>query len=382
MGKDIFKRKVLPVVLIILAIVCSLLSGSFNAGEVETSNPQDDVSQSVSVSPDLPVSNSPEIIDDPSPEVETQKTFLISMIGDCTLATVPGYEGSEYAYETIVNSDFSYPFAKTRQYFENDDLTFANFESCLTTSTDAVAKTFIFKTDPSYAEVMKEGSVELVTLANNHINDFGEQGAEDTKEALLDAGVASVGRNECLIYETAGGLKIGVYAASFGETSQIQSGIKQLQDDGADFIIAALHWGDEGSYTPNQTQISQGHAAIDAGADFVYGSHPHTLQPYEEYNGHYIYYSMGNWTFGGNTNPRDKDTFILQLTLERLEDGSVIVSERTHIPCASSGETSYNNYQPVPYEEDSEGYARVLSKLEGTFSGENLSIGYGYTVNE
>ena len=91
---------------------------------------------------------------------------------------------------------------------------------------------------------------------------------------------------------------------------------------------------------------------------------------------------MGNWTFGGNTNPRDKDTFILRLTVERAADGTVSVTEREEIPCACSGETGWNNYQPVLYDKDSEGYQRVLSKLNGTFSGSDLSIGYNYSNNE
>ena len=132
----------------------------------------------------------------------------------------------------------------------------------------------------------------------------------------------------------------------------------------------------------NAEQRTQAHAAVDAGADFVYGSHPHTLQPMEEYGGKLITYSMGNWSFGGNTNPRDKDTFILEMQLCRDTDGTVSISDHSVIPCASSGETGYNNYQPVPYAEDSEGYARVLSKLDGSFTGANLTIGYGYSANE
>jgi len=88
------------------------------------------------------------------------------------------------------------------------------------------------------------------------------------------------------------------------------------------------------------------------------------------------------WSFGGNTNPRDKDTFILRMVVERAVDGTVSVVEREHIPCASSGEKNRNNYQPVPYEEGSEEYKRTLSKLDGTFNGANLSIGYGYSANE
>ena len=164
--------------------------------------------------------------------------------------------------------------------------------------------------------------------------------------------------------------------------ASLNAGIAAVKEAGAEFVIAALHFGDEGSYRVNADQRTQAHAAVDAGADFVYGSHAHTLQPCEEYKGVWIYYSMGNWTFGGNTNPRDKDTFILRLTVERADDGSVAVLEREHIPCACSGETNRNNYQPVPYEKDSEDYKRVLSKLDGSFSGQNLSIGYGYSANE
>ena len=91
---------------------------------------------------------------------------------------------------------------------------------------------------------------------------------------------------------------------------------------------------------------------------------------------------MGNWTFGGNTNPRDKDTFILRMVLEMSADGSVTVFSREHIPCASSGVLDGNNYQPVPYEEGSEEYLRTLSKLDGSFTGQALSIGYGYSNNE
>ena len=88
--------------------------------------------------------------------------------------------------------------------------------------------------------------------------------------------------------------------------------------------------------------------------------------------------SNRNMILGGG----NKDTFILRMTLERAADGSVTVVEREHIPCAGSGETNRNNYQPTPYEPDSDGWKRVMSKLDGSWTGSNLSIGYGYTANE
>ena len=308
--------------------------------------------------------------------------FSLNFVGDCTLAANPAYQGGPNGYDTITGGDFSYPFAKTLSYFSDDDFTFANLECCLTETREARAKTFVFRTGPEYARVLTEGSVEFVTLANNHVLDFGQQGYDDTKAAVAAEGIAYAGRDEYELYETERGLKIGVYAVSFGTVEQIQAGIQKVRDAGAEFVIAALHWGDEGSYQVNPDQRAQGHAAVEAGADFVYGSHPHTLQPVEEYQGVLIYYSMGNWTFGGNTNPRDKDTLILHLTVERAADGSVRVVEAENIPCSCSGEESYNNYQPVPLSEDDPRYARVLSKLDGSFTGADLSIGYGYTANE
>ncbi len=315
----------------------------------------------------------------PAPQSEF---FTINMIGDCTLASVSYYQGTATGYDTVINGDWAYPFSLTAELFADDDMTFANLECSLTDSDNRTDKTFTFKCDPEYANIMVEGNVEFVTLANNHVLDYGEEGYKDTKKALDDVGIAYAGRDEYAVYETESGLRIGVYALSFGTTTQIKNGMAALKALEPDFIIAAMHWGDEGSYTVNNDQIKLAHACIDEGADFVYGSHPHTLQPYEVYKDKYIYYSMGNWTFGGNTDPRDNDTFILRLTLEKTPDGKVSIVEREHIPAACSGIENGNDYRPVLYEEGSEEYKRVLSKLDGSFTGQNLSIGYGYTSNE
>lgn len=315
----------------------------------------------------------------PTPEPEY---FEITMIGDCTLASSQYEKNYSYSFESVIGEDMDYVFAKTLDYFTDDDFTIANLECALTESTAAANKTFLFKSKPEYGQIMKNGSVEFVTLGNNHVLDYGQQGYDDTKAAMEELGIGYAGRDEWSIYETESGLKIGVYAVSFGEVSQIEAGIKALRDEGAEFIIAALHWGDEGAYTVNSLQVKQGHAAIDAGAHIVYGSHPHTLQKHEEYNGGHIYYSMGNWSFGGNANPRDKDTVIVKIIVMRDIDGTISIAERKVIPCASSGEKSSNNYQPVPYEEGSEEYLRTLSKIDGTFTGANLSIGYEYTYGE
>ena len=108
----------------------------------------------------------------------------------------------------------------------------------------------------------------------------------------------------------------------------------------------------------------------------IYGSHPHCLQPIEEYNGGVILYSMGNWSFGGNTNPSDWDTAIVQVTLKRDLDGSVTNDSITVIPCCVSQARESNDYRPTPYEEGSEEYNRAISKLDGSFDGPNGNADY------
>ena len=317
----------------------------------------------------------------PTPE-PTPEYFELSFVGDCTLASTVSNKSLSISYESVVGENYAFPFEKTVKYFKDDDFTFANLECALTTSSASDTKNFCFRADPSYTQILTLGSVEFVSLGNNHVLDYGEQGYADTKAELDAAGIGYAGRDEGKIYETVSGLKIGVYAVSFGNAEQIKAGVAALKAAGAEFIVAALHWGDEGSYDVNDLQKEQGHAAVDAGADLVYGSHPHTLQPCEEYNGKYIYYSMGNWSFGGNTAPRDPDTIILKLTVKRDIDGTISIENREHIPCACTGVAGGNNYQPYPYEEGSEQYTRTLSKIDGTFDGPNLTIGYQYNFSE
>lgn len=321
----------------------------------------------------------------PTPTPEPQpEYFNLSFIGDCTLAATTAKKQTSVSIESVVGDNYAYPFELTRDHFIGDDMTMANFECVLgDSSLRAEDKNFTFLADSEYVNILTDGSVDFVTLGNNHVLDYGEEGYASTKAVLEAAGVGYVGRDETTIYTTPSGLKIGVYAASFGQKDALVAGISSLKAQGAEFIIAALHWGDEGSYRTNNIQTTQAHAAIDAGANLVYGSHPHTLQPMEEYNGGLIFYSMGNWIFGGNTAPRDVDTIILKLSVKRDVDGTISIDSRQIIPCACSGTGSgANNYQPVAYEAGTEEYERTMSKIEGTFKGADLTVSYEYNFNE
>ena len=316
----------------------------------------------------------------PTPEPPEDEYFTISMVGDCTLSS----SQRENTFETVVNGDMAYPFSGVKEYFEDDYLTIANLECSLSHEMLYGTGTFNFCGDAGNAEMLVEGGVDFVTLGNNHTMDFGQQGLLNTEAVLEEYGVAYAAPDGSYIYESDGGITVGLYAAPWtASQAQVVSGVSALANNpDVDIVICLMHWGLEGVYRQNESQKSIGRAAIDAGADIVYGSHPHVLQPIVEYNGGWIVYSLGNFVFGGNTAPRDRDTAIVQFTVKRAADGSVSVEGYEAIPCSVSSTPVTNDFRPEPYEEGSAEYERAMSKLNGTFTGPDLVVDYSEYENE
>ena len=323
---------------------------------------------------------------EPSQETEPTETepkeqrYILTFVGDCTLASSQDKYNSTGSFIKTIGEDYDYPFRNVSTFFENDDFTMVNLESVLADSGNATAgKTFSFRGPTAYTQILTGSSVEAVTLANNHTEDYGTAGYASTKTALEGAGVAYVEKNGTMLFTTESGLTIGVYAATFDiNTSDMKSSIAELRSQGAEIVVCAFHWGNEGQYRPTSQQQNNGHAAIDAGADIVYGCHPHVLQRIEEYNGGIIYYSLGNFSFGGNHFPRDMDSVIVRQEVIRQEDGTVVLGELTLIPVSISSMSGQNNFQPTPLEEGTTEYDRVLSKLDGTFKGADLVVDYSF----
>ena len=302
---------------------------------------------------------STEAVTEPQPE-----TFTLSFVGDCTLGSTAANWDTETGFIRVVGDDYDYPFANVAHIFESDDFTLANLEGPLTEGGTPMEKQFVFRGPTAYTAILK--NVEAVTLSNNHILDYGYQGQSDTKAALTAAGVACGAREQTFLYTTERGLSIGVYCDDFAfDRSHIADSIAALREQGADIVVCAFHWGEEKDYEPNQNEIDWAHIAINAGADIVAGHHPHVLQPIEYYNGGVILYSLGNFSFGGNANPSDPDTAIIQQEVIRDLDGSVRLGELNIIPCSVSSIEGRNNYQPTPMKAGSEGYNRVMAKLLG-----------------
>ena len=307
---------------------------------------------------------------EPQPEV-----FTLSFVGDCTFGNRKERSDAD-TFIAMVGKQYDYPFSKVLDYFANDECTFINLEGPLTDGGSATDKKFVFKGPTDYVNILTQNSVEAVTIANNHTMDYGQTGYASTVETLNNAGIPFVDRDASCIFTTEHDLTIGLYGAVYYllDEAAITEGISALKEQGCDLVIFAPHWGVEGTYHPTADQIRLGHAAIDAGADIVWGSHPHVLQPVESYNGGIIYYSLGNFSFGGNGYPRDYDTALLQQEVIRAADGTLRLGELTMVPANVSSVSDRNNYQPTPYEIGTDGYDRVLRKLDGSWDGPNLPI--------
>lgn len=293
-------------------------------------------------------------------------SLTVSSMGDCTLGTDENFnrETSLNAYYNARGAD--YFFQNIRPVLEKDDLSIVNFEGTLTDSTTRADKKFAFKADPAYAKILSGSSVEAANIANNHSKDYGEKSCTDTQDHLANENIAVFGFEKVQIVEIKG-VKIGLtgiyeLAEHLGKKKQIQQNIAALKEAGAQIIIINFHWGIEKEYIPNSTQKELAHFAIDEGADLVIGHHPHVLQGIEKYKGKYIAYSLGNFCFGGNSNPADKDTMIFQQTFT-LKDGELLTDDNINIiPCSLSSSSGHNDYCPKPL--DGSEKERVLQKIE------------------
>ncbi len=242
-------------------------------------------------------------------------TLTIGTVGDIMLGSwlidIIGTQGPAYHYSDVL------------PILQRADLLFGNLEAPFladTTGAERVDKTYTFFVPPAGAAVLTAGGFNLVTLANNHILDYGVAGLIGTWAALDSIGIRHVGtgrtRNEAHTHMTVekDGKRVAFLAYNhtfpdqFWATGQ-RAGTAHASDEGlarevrradseADIVIVAFHWSGELLETPRKYQQILARIAIDNGADLVVGHHPHTLQPLEWYKEKLIAYSLGNFIFG------------------------------------------------------------------------------------
>lgn len=300
-----------------------------------------------------------------TPIVPVSTEVILSSVGDCTIGWDSKFslDGSLAQVFNDNGKDYSYFFKNVADIFRKDDITTANLETTFTTSTSKADKEFTFKAPPDYAKALTLASIEGVNIANNHIRDYLDKGLADTKSALKAENVNYFGEGEKWITEVKG-IKFGFLGyRGFSYDNNFLSGLKkdiqELKSQNC-IVVINFHWGIENSNYPNDIQKYLAHYSIDNGADLIIGHHPHVIEGLESYKGKIICYSMGNFCFGGNKNPVDKDTFIFQAKF-KFEDNKLKSYGIRAIPCTISSVNYKNDYCPTPV--DGSKKMDILSRL-------------------
>jgi poly-gamma-glutamate capsule biosynthesis protein CapA/YwtB (metallophosphatase superfamily) len=251
-------------------------------------------------------------------------TVVLTLVGDIMLA------GS--ASSTLSREGYEYPFAATAPILRGSDIAVGNLETPIAhEGVEFTGKKFRFKANPKAASAISKAGFSVLTLANNHIMDFGAQGLAETRQNLKKENIlyTGAGRNlaeariPALIEKN--GQKIAFLAYSLTHPAEFYAGPEQpgtapgyprfFQEDikkakaCADYVVVSFHWGTENATFPKPYQIGVARMAIDAGADVVVGHHPHVLQGIERYKGRLILYSLGNFAFGSMS--RNAETSVM-----------------------------------------------------------------------
>ena len=285
------------------------------------------------------------------------QTVTLSFVGDCTIGGEDRLREFDYSFDAyLARNGYAYFFQQVQSVIAHDDLTIANLESVFINWSDAaVEKTYNFRGPTDYVNVLTQGSVEAVNVSNNHIMDYGYDGARHTISTLDAAGLPWFGTHQAMektwVWQK-GNVKIGFVGMEFSywyykHRNLLRSQVEALKADGCQVVIGVMHGGEEYRKRHLRNQKDYAYAMLDYGVDIVIGHHPHVLQGIEVRDGKTICYSLGNFVFGGNAALRAPYTAIFQFTLSFTDDGSYLGHQLNIIPALPSGEREFNNYQPV-----------------------------------
>lgn len=320
----------------------------------------------------------------PAKVYQAPKQIVVTFAGDCVIGCTPLQRNSDSGFEAVVKKEgYKYPLARMARLFSGDDLTVVNLESVFYNSeANRAKKTYNFRAPTGFVKVLTLGSVEAVSIANNHIYDYGIRGQQVTVNTLNNAHINWFGTTEntrkTYVYQK-NGVKIGFmsvydrYYSGSGHQEIAKNAVKKLKKNGCQVVVACLHGGVEYQLWHDKKQETIAYALIDAGADIVIGHHPHVIEGIEVKNGRTILWSLGNFVFGGNPKiktPETQRTYVARFTFSFNEKNQYLGHQLNIIPCHMSGSMEYNNYQPHMVQAR---YAReVLQQIQADTKGLRL----------
>ncbi len=287
----------------------------------------------------------------------TTPTTSTTTIPPTTTSTLPAKEWLVIQGTGDVNLDPSYipalaaegwdhAFSGLDGFFFDDDLTVVNLECAPSALGNPLDKDFVFRCPPESLASLAENGIEVANMGNNHSGDYGKEALVDGRANLIAAGVSPVGAGanadeagSPALFEI-GGWKVAVlgFGGVVGDATWFatddRAGIRDGDDTPsmvaaveaaaaqADLVVVAVHWGVELDTTPRPEDVERAKAMIAAGADIIFGHHPHRLQPLDVVDGRPVFWSLGNFVWP-NFSVAGSTTAVSRCGVARWDDRGV-----------------------------------------------------------
>ena len=262
------------------------------------------------------------------------KLATLSFVGDVSLADnwyiMPKYDERKKGINGILSTEIIDIMTNSTLMVVNNEFTISDRGEPLS------GKLYTFRASPKRLSIYEEMGVDLLTLANNHVYDFGPIAFNDMIDSLNEYNIPYIGAGKNIeeakrpYYFIINGYKIAFINATRAEkhimtpeATETEGGVFRCYDSSAlvnliketkktsDYIISLIHYGREDSHELEEVQVELSKQIIDAGSDIVIGSHAHVLQGIEFYRDKPIIYNLGDFIFNNET----KDTGIFQIKL-------------------------------------------------------------------
>jgi DNA-binding beta-propeller fold protein YncE len=229
--------------------------------------------------------------------------------------------GVEYQIEKRGN--WFYPFERIGVFFNQFDMVVGNLEGPIVDSPPTFSDASLrFAFDPRVTKSLKEANFKILSLANNHTDNMGEEGWEETRNHLAENKIKAVGHpvtcgEEAINFEDP--FVFLAFNQTFASNCQPAEIVKVTEETNkkypAKFLVVMIHWGIEYASQSSIYQQSLAHQLIEAGADLIIGSHPHVVEEIEEYQGKLIFYSLGNFIFDQYFSTETQEGLVVGLDL-------------------------------------------------------------------
>lgn len=304
-----------------------------------------------------------QLLEQPPVQQTVSSSATIGMVGDILL------HKPMYTYE-----EFDFAFAAVKTQMEGIDFLLANQESMPGGKELGLSTYPKFNSPKHIIPALQNAGVDMITLANNHTFDKGETGVLNAIRHAKEYGMPYVGAYDSFDDRTTqrivdvNGIRFGVvsytydtnvpmdltgreYLVNFIKKDRIERDIRLMKPN-ADVIVVSMHWGPEYSIESSETQRELAEFAAEAGADIIFGHHPHVLQPYGEVGGAKVFYSLGNFYSG---QPFEYTNFggIARLTVHKEAAGEqvdIAIEDPRLFPTAVT-KNEYGRLRVVPLRE-------------------------------